>query len=191
MVLVSRGTARLEPRFLGASHQTSVPCGLWDFSFRASFASRRCHQLRASRKCPNVPYGLSRRSRPTRPQGKAGVGLCQRICLNSRGTPPNPHLANTHLPISCLEGQEDLLPLLVGATPQAVSDGLLISPWRKERWEWAGLGVVGMLCGYRLSGLGLPILLGIPTATPYPPSLPPPLGPGCLHPATPAHRATV
>ena len=44
---------------------------------------------------------------------------------------------NTHLPICCLEGQEDLLPLFVGATTQAVNDGLLVSPWWKERWEWA------------------------------------------------------
>lgn len=83
-------------------------------------------------------------------QGKAAEGLCRRICLDSGGTP----YPDTHLPISCLEGQEDLLPLLVGATPKAVNDGLLISPWRKEGWEWAGLGVVGMLCGWRLSWSG-------------------------------------
>lgn len=34
----------------------------------------------------------------------------------------------THLPISSLEGQEDLLALFVGATSQAVDDGLLIGP---------------------------------------------------------------
>lgn len=38
-----------------------------------------------------------------------------------------------HLPVSGLEGQEDLLPLPVGATPQAVDDGLLIGPWGKTR----------------------------------------------------------
>lgn len=62
-----------------------------------------------------------------------------------RGTSlPGPS-RHPHLPIRCLEGQEDLLPLLVGATPQAVDDGLLVSSWRKKRWEWAGLGVVGCL----------------------------------------------
>lgn len=76
--------------------------------------------------------------------------------------------AHTHLPISCLEGEEDLLPLLVGATPQAVNDGLLIRPWRKRGWENAGLGVMGMRSSWRLPGVDPPILLGTPTAPLHP-----------------------
>lgn len=37
-----------------------------------------------------------------------------------------------YLPIGCLEGQEDLLPLFIGTTPQAVDDGLLVSSCRKK-----------------------------------------------------------
>lgn len=43
--------------------------------------------------------------------------------------------AVSHLAIGSLERQEDLLPLLVGAVPQAVDDGLFVSPWGEEEEE--------------------------------------------------------
>lgn len=111
-----------------------------------------------SRKYPNTPYGPFQEMEAPLRQGKARVSRASwRLCLDLRGTTPLPtkHIyTQTHLSISCLEGQEDLLSLLIGTTPQAVNDGLLISPWRKKRWEWAGPGVVGMLCSWRLPWSG-------------------------------------
>lgn len=72
------------------------------------------------------------RAHPRKSRGEQGCAQ-----LRTRLTVPRPHPA-ARLAVSRLEGKEDLLPLLVGATPQAVNDGLLIRPWRKRQQGWVG-----------------------------------------------------
>ena len=122
-----------------------------------------------SRKHPNVPSSPCRKWRPTQPQGKAGcVGLCWRIGLDSGGTRSlyALPLTHTHLPISCLEGEEDLLPLFVGATPQAVNDGLLVSPWGKRGGSRQGWGSRGCSAAGDFQAWVLPFFW-VPQLHPY------------------------